>query len=221
MLPDGTGIICHVREEPGVDGTLRRLRWASVEQLQTVWKAEVPGLVAHSSQAPHPLVIRTAPDGATFVTLDAKPGRNGWAMLTELARLSVWGVERGQYLRSAKLPANTAPVLAFSPDAQTFVTCRTNTISVWNATDLEVARRITRTDTRAHFTAVAFHPTGKYLVATSNDATALLYDATTWEVIRSFAWKIGRLRGAAFSPDGTLAAVGSDMGEIVVWDVDE
>ena len=34
------------------------------------------------------------------------------------------------------------------------------------------------------------------------------------------AWNIGRLRSIAFSPDGTLAAAGSDTGRIVVWDVE-
>ena len=31
---------------------------------------------------------------------------------------------------------------------------------------------------------------------------------------------VGRLRSVAFSPDGALAAVGSDTGRVVVWDVD-
>jgi WD40 repeat protein len=219
-LPDRSGVICHVYEAHGSDGTLRLLRWAPGEQLNTIWAVEVPKLAAHSSQAPHPLVVCAAPDGATFITLDAKPNRSAWAIPTELTRVSVWTVERGQFVRSAKLPANTAPVLALAPDARTFVTCRANALSVWNAAGVEVVRRIVRNDTRAHFTALAFHPSGKYLAATSNDATVRFYDTTTWEVSHSFDWKIGRLRSAAFSPDGTLAAVGSEMGEVVVWDVD-
>ena len=74
--------------------------------------------------------------------------------------------------------------------------------------------------TKRHVTGVSFHPTGKYLAAVSQDGTATFYDTATWQVAKTFDWKIGRLRSVAFSPDGALAAVGSDKGKVVVWDVD-
>ncbi len=77
-----------------------------------------------------------------------------------------------------------------------------------------------RNDNRKEFTSIAFHSSGRFLAATSNDATVKLYDTTTWEVARTFTWDIGRMRSIAFSPDGTLAAAGSDKGKVVVWDVD-
>jgi WD40 repeat protein len=77
-----------------------------------------------------------------------------------------------------------------------------------------------RNDNRKEFTDIAFHPSGKYLAAASNDATIKLYDTSTWAVARTFTWDIGRMRSVAFSPDGTLAAAGSDKGKVVVWDVD-
>jgi WD40 repeat protein len=81
-------------------------------------------------------------------------------------------------------------------------------------------RATIRNDNRKEFTGIAFHLSGKYLAATSNDETVKLYDTTTWEVARTFTWQIGRMRSIAFSPDGTLAAAGSDKGKVVVWDVD-
>jgi hypothetical protein len=75
MIPDGSGVILNVHEQQ-MTGALRLLRWAPGKQLNTVWRAEVPGLVARSSESPYPLVIRAAPDGAAFVTLDAKPNRS-------------------------------------------------------------------------------------------------------------------------------------------------
>lgn len=77
-----------------------------------------------------------------------------------------------------------------------------------------------RNTNRKEFTGIAFHPTGKYLAATSNDETVKLYDTATWEVAHTFTWKIGRMRSVCFSPDGSLAAAGSDKGQVVVWDVD-
>jgi WD40 repeat protein len=77
-----------------------------------------------------------------------------------------------------------------------------------------------KNDGRKHFTGIAFHPSGRYLAATSNDETVKLFDTNTWEQAHTFTWKVGRMRSIAFSPDGALAAAGSDKGQIVVWDVD-
>jgi WD40 repeat protein len=77
-----------------------------------------------------------------------------------------------------------------------------------------------RNDGLKSFTSLAFHPSGRYLAATSNDATVKLYDTETWQVAKTYTWDIGKMRSIAFSPDGTLAAAGSDTGKVVVWDVD-
>lgn len=69
-------------------------------------------------------------------------------------------------------------------------------------------------------TGLAFHPSGRVLAATSNDETVKLFDTATWTLAKTFTWKVGRMRSVAFSPDGTLAAAGSDSGQVVVWDVD-
>ena len=71
-----------------------------------------------------------------------------------------------------------------------------------------------------HFTGLAFHPSGRFLAATSNDATVKLYDTSNWSLATAYTWDVGRMRSVAFSPDGTLAAAGSDTGRVVVWDVD-
>lgn len=94
---------------------------------------------------------------------------------------------------------------------------------VWridSANDWAREEREVENDSLRHFTGIAFHPSGRYLAATSNDETVKLYDTATWAVARSFTWKAGRMRSVAFSPDGALAAVGTDKGQVIVWDVD-
>jgi hypothetical protein len=71
-----------------------------------------------------------------------------------------------------------------------------------------------------HFTGLAFHPSGRFLAATSNDATVKLYDTSNWSLATTYTWDVGRMRSVAFSPDGLLAVAGSDTGKVVVWDVD-
>jgi WD40 repeat protein len=75
-------------------------------------------------------------------------------------------------------------------------------------------------DNTHQFTGVAFHPSGKYLATTNNDKVVKLYDTKTWKIAKSFTWEIGRMRSVTFSPDGTLAAAGSDSGKVIIWDVD-
>ena len=88
------------------------------------------------------------------------------------------------------------------------------------ADDLGAGPATFRNDNRKEFTGLAFHPSGRYLAATSNDATVKLYDTTTWALAQAFNWDIGRLRSVSFSPNGMLAAAGGDKGKIVIWDVD-
>jgi WD40 repeat protein len=90
---------------------------------------------------------------------------------------------------------------------------------VWNAGALDKPVLIPA-DTRHHFTAAAYHPSGRYLFTTSNDATVTVWDADSWVRVKRFDWDVGRLRSVAVSPDGLLAAAGSDRGRVVVWDVD-
>jgi WD40 repeat protein len=220
LLPNASGFVCQCDGSPYFDGKLYLFRRKPKQELQQVWEAKLPGLTSRSSRGLTPQVIRIAPDGDTFFTLDAKPEQGYWDSVIELARLAAWSVQSGEMLRSAKLGAGTARALAVSPDSRTVVTCTANGLRVWDANDLNAKPKEVRNDTRTHFTGIAFHPSGKYLAATSNDETVKLYDTQTWEVARTFTWKIGRMRSITFSPDGALAAAGSDSGKVIIWDVD-
>jgi WD40 repeat protein len=111
-------------------------------------------------------------------------------------------------------------LVALSPDGRTLA-CRTREIVYfYTAAGAWPTIPRVRNDSKQHFTGVAFHPSGKFLAATSNDKTVKLYDTATWQLAKTFTWDIGRMRSIAFSPDGTLAAAGGDKGKVVVWDVD-
>src|SRR5205823_1500020 len=103
---------------------------------------------------------------------------------------------------------------------ETLVTRTNRRVYVFDLANPTTPPRELKNDNRKHFTGIAFHPSGRYLAATSNDETVKLYDTTTWDVARTFTWDIGKMRSVCFSPDGTLAAAGSDKGKVVVWDVD-
>jgi WD40 repeat protein len=109
--------------------------------------------------------------------------------------------------------------LQFRPDGQQVLAILGTALIAWPVPGL-VLPWIVRNTSRKHFTTAAYHPNNRYLFTTSNDATATVWDTQTWEPVKQFTWDIGRLKAVALSADGALAAVGSDTGQIVVWDVD-
>lgn len=71
-----------------------------------------------------------------------------------------------------------------------------------------------------HFADLVVHPNGRWLLTTSNDDAVRVYDTCTLQELRAYAWNVGNLRCVAIAPDGLTAAVGSDTGRVVVWDLE-
>jgi WD40 repeat protein len=128
--------------------------------------------------------------------------------------------ETGEVIeRSDPLP-DDPDQMVLSPDGRA-VACRTrNTLRIYPSSGGWGAVPEIANDGKPHFTGVAYHPSGRVLAATSNDKTVKFYDSASGRLSRTFTWDIGRMRSVCFSPDGLLAAAGSDTGKVVVWDVD-
>ena len=139
----------------------------------------------------------------------------------ERDRLAIRSRADGRLLQSSPNEVFNSEIRVFgSPWSDAIIIQDRTRFRVSHSDDLAAPPHVIRNDKRRDFTGIAFHPSGRYLAATSNDATVKLYDTTTWEVARTFTWNIGKMRSIAFSHDGTLAAAGSDTGKVVVWDVD-
>jgi WD40 repeat protein len=134
-------------------------------------------------------------------------------------QVEVWDGATGGFLGKGDYAYGYAPVLLFSPEASQLVGINDMTLLVWSVLQLGQPHLV-RNDSRKDFTAIAYHPSGHRLFATSNDATAHVFDTATWERVARFTWQIGKLKAIAVSPDGTLAAAGGENGDIVIWDVD-
>jgi WD40 repeat protein len=140
------------------------------------------------------------PYGPVYVTRDASNGE----LLSEVSRSL-----DDRFL---------APTLSW--DRRLIAARRAGWIGVFRADHMEAEPVTFHNDNRKEITALAFHPSGRFLAATSNDNTVKLFDTGTWKMASAFNWNIGRLHSLAFSPDGMLAAAGGDKGKIVLWDVD-
>lgn len=106
------------------------------------------------------------------------------------------------------------------PDRSLAAGCSGQQIVVFRLPDFVNPAAELKNTTRKNITGLAFHPSGRYLAATSNDATVKVYDTASWRLVHTLSFDVGRLRSVAFSPDGLLAAAGSDTGRVVVWDWD-
>lgn len=93
-----------------------------------------------------------------------------------------------------------------------------SSLSIWDV-DAECSIKEWQLPKR-HFKGAAFSPDGRLLIAVSNEATAIQWNAANWSEQKAYAWGIGKLTCVAVSPDGMIAAAGSDRGKIVVWDLD-
>lgn len=156
--------------------------------------------------------VEFLPDETRFVVAENHKNKR--------TRVAVRSLETGKLLDSQKLPYQTTAGLAVSPDGANVAVATANVLRVYDTAPLSKFPRYGLQFTSKHLTGVAYHPSGRYLAVTSNDETVRVLDADRLAVVKSFAWKIGKLRAIAFAPDGLRAAVGGDTGQVVVWDVD-
>ncbi|HUR55918.1 MAG TPA: hypothetical protein VMZ71_17410 [Gemmataceae bacterium] len=108
--------------------------------------------------------------------------------------------------------------VAFSPDSTLVAAACGPVLRVWDAeSQALVAERKLGT---LHVMGLAFSPDGRHLATVSKDRTTRFWPTGNWGDAKTYEWDVGKLLDVAFSPDGTTAAVSSDKGKIVLFDVD-
>ena len=183
------------------------------------WRFGSEGLALAWSAKPEPGSIGSVPafgpDGVWFV----RAANYGLPRAGQPFGLVFRAAATGEVIREVPARDWVQCGPAVSPDGRLVAYGSAHSVIAQRPDDPGWHARVANDNTR-QFTGVTFHPSGRFLAATSNDTTVKLYDTGSWKLATTFTWEIGRLRSVAFSPDGTLAAVGSDTGKVVVWDVD-
>ena len=163
------------------------------------------------------LSLTPSPCGDRFAILTRTTEGGRW--WENPMRLEVRDSATGAELSSGTYPYSYAARLAFSPRADQQAGIHGMTLLAWPLPAGGDPQRV-QNDSRKHFTALAYHPGGRRLFATSNDETVHVFDARSLERVNRYTWQLDRLSAVAVSADGTLAAAGSAGGDVVVWDLE-
>jgi WD40 repeat protein len=159
-------------------------------------------------------------------SLTLNPAGDQFAMFTRSGERDPWRLEIRDAATSAERTSGTylysyaAKPLRFHPAGEQIAALHEMTLLVWSLPTGGDPRLVRNADSRKHFTALAYHPSGERLYVTSNDKTVHVFDAHTLERTSRYTWHLDELSAIAVSSDGTLAAAGSAGGDVVVWDLD-
>jgi WD40 repeat protein len=185
------------------------LAWASYDG---VVMCRFPGgeLIPLADRFPKPFCLVVAPDGGTIAVGHQSAQFTLWDVKTRQPRSLTHGKERGCWN------------LAYAPDGRTLAMALGEGVQLW---DPIRGRLIGELDGhRDVVSGVAYSADGRRLATCGWDDSVRVYDVDNGlapRLLETYDWKVGRLFTVAFSPDGTLAAVGGDCGDyLLAWDVE-
>jgi len=159
------------------------------------------------------------PDGKQFATVE-RQYRPGSATGDFVTRVRARAARDGRVTQEAESDGPQATPVRVSPDGQWVACSSAKFLIVHHGVEMTRSVKVSNPGKKP-ITGLAFHPSGRYLAATSSDATVRLHDReANWAVTRAFDWGIGGLKSVAFHPEGMLGAAGGEKGQVVLWDVD-
>jgi WD40 repeat protein len=210
LTPDGTrAVVVQNNPHRGSPAWLACLPVDNLDLAAAFWSRDLPRRCSV-----RPLFL---PDGDEFVVSELGEQVAGTPVPF---RYVVRSARTGEVVRSVEAPDVRTDLFAASPDRRLLAGINGSRVLVLAADDLAKPVAVLKNDSRKEFTDAAFHPNGKLLATAGNDKTVKFWDTATWQAAKTFTWAAGRMRSIAFSPDGALAAAGTDTGKVVVWDVD-
>lgn len=111
-------------------------------------------------------------------------------------------------------------VAEFSPDGMYFAGISGSTLSLWETSSNEPLYEVGDYDLGS-FRSMAFSPDGLLLAVTTNNATVLLWDTQTGDLLQTLNGHSIRATPVVFNTDGSLLISGGADGTVRVWGLPE
>lgn len=154
-----------------------------------------------------------APDGTRLAV-----SRRAWCRPTNVNTTAVFDRATLEPLARFDAAGHDTKRLAFSRDGNLLAAVSGPVLRVYDLNrHAEVASLKVGT---LHFMTAAFTPDGRSLATVSKDCTVRFFDAGNWSAARTYDWDIGPLLDLTFAPDGLTAAVASNTGRVLLFDLE-
>jgi WD40 repeat protein len=133
-------------------------------------------------------------------------------------RFEFWSYATGDKLGLSIATSQTLPnAISCSPNGRWLAATTEKRVRVWEIETQTLVKEFP-VKGQKQFATLAFHPNGN-LIATGSRGLVQQWDQHTWSEVSAHSWRIGATRTMAISPDGTIAAVGGQLGYVAVWDI--
>ena len=133
--------------------------------------------------------------------------------------ICLWDTQTGKHIRTLEGHTDVVNGISYSPDGKTLASgSEDSTIRLW---DIQTGKHLrTLKEDRWQVLAVSYSRDGKTLASSTLMVPIFLWDAQTGDRIRRFRGFTDSVLSISYSLDGkTLATVGSENGQITLWDL--
>jgi hypothetical protein len=136
----------------------------------------------------------------------------------ETEDLQIWNVKENRPQASVKTPINTYEEIRFTSDLKYLLTWSMFKMYLIDIQKGKIVKHYQACPKKVRD--ACFTPDDKRILQVSDDQMVRVFDVETAQVVKEYAWDIGKLQCVTVSPDGLLAATGSTRGKVMVWDLD-
>jgi WD domain, G-beta repeat len=176
----------------------------------------------HSGTMTRDIILPTAPIAVAM----APNGR--WAgVVTRDGLLRLWSVgpigkdgSADHEVWRRRMPRSRRASVAFSPDGGLVAVASAGQVTLLDAINGQILRRLLRDFGDGDMRALAFSPDGRLVAAATGglEGATHVWDVWSGKAVAKFEGHRGPVNALAFSPDSKVVASGGEDGTVLIWD---